>query len=431
MKILLINTYDFGGAANACLRLHKGLLKQKLESNVLLKSKTNDFQNTETFQPLPITPPAPYTRIKDKIHRIALEFKLAKPKKEPFTYQEEFKKQRNKNLEMFSYPNSHYDITQSSTFQQSDIINLHWVADFLDWKSFFTKNTKPVVWTLHDQNPFLGGEHYPEVFLGIDEKGFPIKRKYTERELEEENKLLNLKKEILKNVANLHIVSPSKWLLEKSKKSELFSRYKHSHIPNGFPIDIFKPYKQKFCREVLGIPQDKKVFLFVSDSLENNRKGYAYLQQALENISEKYRKNLVLCAIGNQKNVKNQNTILKLGKIKDERLMAIAYSAADIFIIPSLEDNLPNTMIESILCGTPVIGFGIGGIPEVILGNQIGYLCPKISVQSLKETIEKFLENPNIFDREKIAQEARAKYALGVQAKKYIELYRDIFNNSK
>lgn len=424
MNITLINTFDSGGAAKACIRLHQGLLTQSVQSTLLLRRKSGGVQSSVLFEPQ-ITF---QEKLSNKIRRIAVELKLAKEDK--FWRESAFIRSRPKGLEAFSFPYTDTDLSQSPSYQSADIINLHWVAGFLDWESFFAKNTKPIVWTLHDQNPFLGGEHYAERFLGTDEKGFPIPRKYTQKELDEEKRLLAIKKKALEKVKNLHIVAPSKWLLESSQNSELFGRFPHHHIPYGYPTDIFKAYDRQFCREVLGIPQDKTVLLFVADSVDNSRKGYVYLQKALESLAEKYKQQVFLCAIGSKSNIENQTQVLELGKIHDERLMAMAYSAVDAFVIPSLEDNLPNTMLESVLCGTPVIGFKTGGIPDIVLDAQTGYLCPEISVQSLKETIEKFLENPKVFDREKIAQAAKEKYALEVQAKKYIALYQNILNNS-
>jgi glycosyltransferase involved in cell wall biosynthesis len=430
MKITIVNTYSFGGAANACIRLHKGLLKENINSKLLL-SKNIDLSLPNTFvcesKTLSSTP---LQKFKNKIKKIAHELKIVNldKKKNIKSKKQIFLESRDKRLEMFSFIDSNYDITENHLCKNTDIINLHWVANFLDWQTFFTKNTKPIVWTLHDQNPFLGGEHYAERFLGINEKGFPILREYTDNEIIESKKILQSKQTILKNVNNIHIVSPSKWLLNSSKNSEIFSNYPHYHIPYGFPTDIFKIYNKSFCREVLNIPQDKIVLLFVADSLESSRKGYEYLQKSLKIISDKYQEQIFLCAIGNNSNVRTENNILELGKISDERIMAIAYGASDVFIIPSLEDNLPNTMIEAGLCGTPVIGFPVGGILDFVEDGKNGYLCPEISVQSLKETIEKFLDNPNIFDREKIAKEAKEKYALDIQAKAYIQLYQSILN---
>jgi glycosyltransferase involved in cell wall biosynthesis len=424
MNILLINTFDFGGAAKACLRLQEGLLAENPNTKLLLKRKTNTSQaQTYTFIPLK---PSLTQKIVNKTRSLATELKLINPNK--YWREAQFLHKRQKGLEAFNFPYTDLDITKSALYQEADIINLHWVAQFLDWTTFFNRNTKPIVWTMHDQNPFLGGEHYAERFLGIDEKGYPLPRKYTDDELKEEKRLLQIKRKALKNVHSFHIVSPSHWLLESSKNSELFKSFPHHHIPYGFPTDIFKPYPKQFCREILGIPQDKIVLLFVADSIHNSRKGYIYLKKALENLSENYQDQVILCAIGSTTNLIQKNQVIEMGKIYDERLLAMTYNAANAFIIPSLEDNLPNTMIESILCGTPVIGFNVGGISDVVINQRTGYLCPEISVQALKETIEKFLANPFVFDRKQIAEEAKLKYDLGTQAESYMNLFNNVLS---
>ena len=419
MKILHINTYDTGGAAKACLRLHQGLLEENIDSKALIKERSNYLPLTFSFIPALANFKV---KLKDKLIRIGKELKLLGLHSEQEKTEIALKKVR-KGLEMFIYPFAVTDITESPLYKEADIIHLHWVASFLDWQSFFAKNTKPVVWTLHDQNPFLGIEYYAERFLGIDDKGMPIERKYQKQELQEEKKMVDFKKNILKNIDNLTIIAPSKWLLDESKKSQVFEKYQHFHIPNGFPIEVFKPHNKDFCREILGLPQNKKVILFVADSVENNRKGFVFLKKALEKIKNE---EIVLCAIGSKTNIEQQNNLIELGKIQDERLMAMAYSAADVFVIPSLEDNLPNTMIESLLCGTPIIGFPVGGILDVLEDSENGYLCSEISVEALQKNIEKFLNNSHLFDRQRIAQKAQEEYALQVQAKKYVNLYHSI-----
>lgn len=420
MKILHINTFDLGGAAKACLRLHLGLLKNNFSSKVLLNQKIQNIQNTFVFQDT--TKPSIGIKLKNKVIRIAKELKILPLYNSQEKRTIQLQRQR-KGLEIFSFPISTSNITQSPLYHEADIINLHWVANFLDWKTFFAKNTKPVVWTLHDQNPFLGIEHYAERFTGIDEKGYPIPRKYTDIELQESAYWLNYKKKCLQNIKNLHIVSPSKWLLESSKNSELFAQYPHYHIPYGFPTDIFRPLEKKVCREILGLPMEKKIILFVADGIENTRKGFAFLKKALEQLQNP---EVCLCAIGSKTQLEQKENLIELGKITDESFMAMAYSAADVFVIPSLEDNFPNTMIESLLCGTPVVGFPTGGITDAIQHGKNGYLCQNISAQSLQTNLTQFLATPHIFNRQAIAQDAAQKYALEVQAQSYINLYRSI-----
>ncbi|MFN3316005.1 MAG: glycosyltransferase [Raineya sp.] len=418
MKILHINTMDYGGAAKACLRLHQGLLLEGVSSKVLFKYKTSQIPETYFFTP----PPTDFVeKLKNKVIRISQELKLLPYLSTQEKLEISLRKQR-KGLEYFSYPFAPTDITKNPLYKEADIIHLHWVADFLDWKSFFAKNCKPIVWTLHDQNPFLGIEHYAERFLGIDENGKPIPRKYTPQEIAEEKKMISFKKKILEKVDNLIIVAPSKWLMEESQKSEVLGKYPHYHIPYGFPTEIFKPYNKFFCQEILGLPKEKKLILFVADSVDNHRKGFAFLKKALEGIENK---EVILCAVGSKASIENKDNLIELGRIQDERLMAMAYSAADVFVIPSLEDNLPNTMIESLLCGTPVVGFPVGGILDVVENGENGYICENIDVSSLQDTIEKSIYYS--FCREEIALKAKEKFSLCVQAKNYIELYKKLY----
>jgi hypothetical protein len=167
MKILLVNTYDNGGAANACIRLHQGLLNQGVASKLLLLHKTKDIEKSYLFKKNPETNNRSRSYYFKRIqHKIAKKwnFTFLKPR---LSKEEVFFKKRAAGLELFSSPYSKYDITNSPLYQEADIINLHWVAGFLDYESFFKKNKKPVIWTLHDMHPFTGGEHYVEMIHGI------------------------------------------------------------------------------------------------------------------------------------------------------------------------------------------------------------------------------------------------------------------------
>ncbi len=426
MKILIVNTYDRGGAANSCNRLHKGLLLAGMASKVLLKFKQNNWPNSFCFKPaqkkLSLA-----SKIKNKILRILKEIKLYKPNVQQ-NEEQDFLNGRQRELEMFSFPNSGLDITESELYKEADIINLHWVANFLDVTTFFKENNKPVVWTLHDMNPFSGGEHYSEQFLGMDDEGVLISRIVLENEKRVSKLNIEIKKQALSNFNKLTIVAPSEWLAEEARKSEVFKNYPVICIPYGLDAEIYKPRNKEYSRDLLGIPKDKKVLLFVADSISNNRKGFVFLKRAFEQLADK---NIVLCAIGNKNSdLESLSNSIELGSINDERLMSIAYSAADVFVIPSLMDNLPNTVLESLMCGTPVIGFPVGGIPDMIQDGENGFLTQDISVYSLLKTLTKFLNSSELFDRNKIRENAVKKYDQKIQASSYIKLFDSILNET-
>lgn len=440
MKLVVINTVDTGGAANSCIRLHESLLHTRVSSKLLLLHKTKGIKCSYKFvaankpvQSQPVQIPPISVRLKNKLYRIAREFKLVRDtpstsQRVADTKENEFLKSRSPQLTMLSYPYSRFDITESPIYQQSDIINLHWVANFLDYPSFFEKNKKPVVWTLHDMSPFLGLEHYDEAFIGIDENGFPIDRIKTDAELEFFDSFLAEKKKIFSKIENLTIVAPSKWLAFEAEKSGVFQNSKIHHIPYGLDSEVFKERDRHFSRDMLGIPQDKKVILFVADSINNSRKGFAFLKRAFKKLNDP---NLVLCAIGRKSvDLESLDNVIELGAIHDERFMSAAYSAADVFVIPSLMDNLPNTVLESIMCGTPVIGFPIGGIPDMIQNGENGYLTDDVSVSSLHETILKFIDTAHIFNRKTIRENATEQYSSQIQAKAYTALFDAIMNKN-
>ena len=423
IKVLLVNTYDKGGAAKACIRLHEGLLAKNVTSNLLFKAKQEIIPNSLQFKSRN-KKKSIFLRIKLKIKRLLLELNLLEVKPQ---VNESFFKERNSRLELFSFPNSNLDITESKLYKEADIINLHWVAGFVDYESFFKKNKKPVIWTLHDMNPFTGGEHFVEENLGIDNKGKPIKRILTDLEKETFSKGLDLKMKSLKNVYNLHIVVLCKWMYKEVKKSKLFYDFPVHLIPNGINTNVFKPRDKVYSKNIFNLPSEKKIILFVADSINNNRKGFIFLKKVFEQLNTN---DLILCTVG-QKSVdfNSEKAVIHLGNINDERLMSIAYSLADVFVIPSLMDNLPNTVLESLSCGTPVIGFPTGGINDLIVHGENGLLTKEVSVDSLLETINLFLNSICNFDRNTIREKALNNYSQNIQANKYIKLFETILKN--
>jgi glycosyltransferase involved in cell wall biosynthesis len=426
MKVLLVNTYDRGGASNSCIRLHQGLLEQGIDSKLLLLHKTKDIEKSYLFKNNPETISRSmsyyFKRMQQKIVK-KLNLFFLKPK---LSEEQVFFKNRAAGLELFSFPQSTYDITNSPLYQEADIVNLHWVAGFLDYESFFKKNKKPVIWTLHDMHPFTGGEHYVEIQYSINDIGLPKVRVYSDIEKMISKKNLNLKMASLRDVKSIIIVSPSQWLKNKSQNSSLFKEFSTHLIPYGLDHKVFKRRDKRFSRDFFNIPLNKKVILFVADNIGNSRKGFEYLKKACEGLE---RNDVILCSIGFSKpNINSSIQTLHLGEIKDDRIMSLVYSLSDVFVIPSLMDNLPNTVLESLLCGTPVIGFPVGGILDMIQNNLNGIVTKDISVASLEKSLNLFLEVGVESSSEEISKNSLEKYALNIQAEKYIKLFNEILS---
>ncbi|NEQ54789.1 MAG: glycosyltransferase [Leptolyngbya sp. SIO3F4] len=403
MKILHVNTLCEGGAATACINLHKGLLQEGIDSMFLSLNETNSN-----------IPECDSLRSYYKgLDRFIFEQKNIFYKSHiNFVF-------RNYPIvqEPLMSPNSFFDITDHPFYHKADVINLHWVGGFLDYTSFFKRNKKPVVWTLHDMSPFSPGYPY--------EKNFP---KATFKKLE--SKFIKTKIASLRE-KNITVISPSRWLMNKSLQSKVFKNFTHLNIPYGIDTNLFKIYDRNVAREILGLPKEKNILLFVSDIVENKRKGLHLLFESIKSI--KNSDNLILCTIGKKQNnmdVKGQLNIIELGSFKDPILMALAYSAADLFLIPSVEDNLPNTVLESLACGTPVIGFKVGGVPEMIEHKINGLLCPTIDSLNLAKSIKRFLNKDYLFDKDFVSNKAKKEYDLSIQARAYIEVYSNLLNNN-
>ncbi len=435
MKTLTLNTNNSaGGATKACIRLHQSLIEQGLDTDLMMLEqprggvpRSHNFyefyvqQQREKKQRMPLGAKV-YKKIRYELGKDeeALENKR-------MALEEKLNRDRTHKVEVFSFAQSQYRIREHPLYEQAQVVNLHCVnSNFLDYPSFFTHNPKPIVWTLHDMNPFTGGCVYAEGCPGFitDCHNCPQLQGTTDPNYTQ--KSLAIKLNAMQNYQKLVVVSPSRWLMKESQQSALFKNYRHVHIPYGIDSNVFQPRDKAFSRQLLGIPEDKPVILFVSYVVDNKRKGYSYLLEAFEKLN--LQGQVTLCAVGMKGTGQARAGFVELGSISDERIMSLAYSAADVFVIPSLEDNLPNTVLESLLCGTPVIGFPIGGIPDMIEDGKNGFLCSSVHVDALAQSLHTFLENPTVFSRAYIRQQAVDKYDSVVQAHAYLKLYHELLD---
>jgi glycosyltransferase involved in cell wall biosynthesis len=419
MKVLLINTFDRGGAGSACLRLHHALLKNGIDSTLLTLNKTRqDIKNHLCYEELNISN---YRLLSTKLRHNFKKLILSKKLKSI----NQLKNKASLETDYFSSIQTQYRIEKWSNIESFDVIHLHWVSDFVNWKTFFNSpNIKNIVWTLHDLNPFTGGYHYSNGYQGYIEYDHSppflkesIAPNYAYKQLIEKIKILKNKR--------LIIVPLSNWLMNCSKKSTLFKHYSHYLIPNSVDTDIFKPKNQNQARKILGLPETTKIILFVSDNIKKKRKGFEYLLKALRMMDTK---SVTLCCVGN--NMESNDNLYSFGHIDDETQMSLIYNAADIFVLPTIEDNLPNVVVESLCCGTPVIGFKIGGMTDMIQSGINGILCDEINSQSLSDNIDFYFKNKSEYNKLEIAQNAHNLYNFNTQANSFTKLY-SLISNSK
>jgi glycosyltransferase involved in cell wall biosynthesis len=402
MKVVHVSTSTTGGAGIAALRLHCGLLQKSVDSSfiALYTSKkgafpNNIFQFNHNYSLL--------NRIKRKLNLPVLQ------QKENNTMIHGLKK----DYELFSFPFTDFRVEEDDLLRNADIVHLHWVSNFINYPTFFKKIKKPIVWTFHDMNPLLGGFHYlgdkyrNESFSSIEER------------------LKKMKIAELKHANNLTVVTPSQWLGNDLKMNSAFRNVRYAHIPYGLDLSVFKPQDKSFARSQFNIPLGRKVILFVSENVTNYRKGFDLLTEAIREID--LASEFLLVSIGKGKTGFSQNgRIMALGKIADDRLMSLLYSAADVFVLPSREDNFPNVMLEAMACGTPVIAFDRGGMREVIRNNYNGILVEDVTAKGLRTAIELFISGHCIFDSKEIRDFAVHNFDLILQASRYLKLYQRI-----
>lgn len=402
MKVLHINTTDRGGAAKALTRLHEGLLEQSIDSKVLTL-----YHETSSYAKKIYPFHNGHHSILDKA-KYSVLYRIDDLKKKKIL------KNKNKSYEVFSFPFTIYNLHKHPLVKEADIIHLHWVGDFLDYSSFFEKINKPIVWTLHDLNPFSGGFHYSED---------SIENQLAFQDLEKE--YLHIKEKAVKNQENLHIVCLSKWIENISKKSSIFQNFPHHLIPNGLNLKVFKEYDNTITRKKLNLPLDEKIILFVADNINNHRKGFKYLKQALKELELD---NFICILVGSYQEKTEEDYFLHFDFVKDDSMLAQIYTCTDAYIIPSLEDNLPNTVLESLACGTPVIGFDVGGVPDMIQNGKNGYLVTPRNSQELAQKITLILKDDNL--RKNMSNCSRriaeGKYSIERQSQKYIDLYNNV-----
>jgi len=420
MNVLQMSTGDItGGAAKASYRLTKGLRSIGQHCDMLVKYKTTDdpvVHGIDDAWLLKDNNPAPSTYFQDNyINRQRTEISNT----------------------LFSLFYSGYDVTNLDLVRTTDVINLHWVVNFQSPRTIahLASLGKPVVWTLHDQWPFTGGCHYSAGCAKYRTNCSPCPQL-----LDDSAGLISA---LLRDKvhyfgdAPITIVSPSQWLADCARESTLFRKHRVETIPNSLETDVFSPLEKETARKKLGLHEEGLILLFGSESGSEKRKGFKELLSAIQICmeSERFagmvrdRKITVMCFGHPAKELESSGLhVIPLGFLETDENIRNAYCAADIFILPSLEDNLPNTMLESMSCGIPVIAFNTGGMPDVIIDEHSGLIVPSGDIRALSHAIVSLS-----FDRQKrermsknCRKEAVAKYSLETQARRYLQLYDDL-----
>lgn len=417
MKINIINTFDnYGGAARAAFRLYRGLRDAVGDDCAMLSLyKYSQDPGVRTLAP---------AAAEDVARAHAIEAEIA-AETAPYPV-----------LQAGGFPPFHSERSPFGDIlvQQmpaADVVNLHWVRGFVDYGAFFRSRPpgQPVVWTLHDMNAFTGGCHYTAgCDRYIDACGACPVLESTDPE-DASFQVLQRKRAILaaRTGGPLHVVAPSRWLAAEAKRSRLFADLPVSVIPYGLETDVFVPHDRQAARQSFNLPADLKIILFIAHVVTDPRKGLARLDEALARLGPQNDVALLLVGQGTP-TLTAPVQCLRSGLVNDDATVSRLYSAADLVVVPSLEDNLPNTVLEAMASGTATAGFAIGGIPDMIIPGETGFLADPADPQSLDRALAEALADPARLAA--LGRGARARvereHTLARQAERYLDLYRSL-----
>lgn len=231
--------------------------------------------------------------------------------------------------------------------------------------------------------------------------------------------------------SSITIIAPSQWIAALVRQSPLLGDFKTYIIPNGLDTSVFRPIPKEIARCLLDIDQSKRVILFSAQNINHPRKGGFLLKEALIKLAQKKIQDVMLLVTG-KGNYSFESEfnfpVKRLGFINNDLMLAAVYSAADVFVMPALAENLPNVILESMACGTPSVAFNIGGIPEVISHMELGYLARHKDVDDLVKGIELVLENNELRRTMSLhcRRVAESKFSLSLQIQHFRDLYQDL-----
>ena len=412
MRPLLLSTFDrIGGAARAAYRLHRGLKRIGVDSTLVVQRKVSDDASVL----------GPEGR-----------FAKAAAYARPFLDSLPLRRYPHKRDGLFSPAVLPEGLARRIEALRGDLVHLHWVAGGFLRPETLSKFKLPIVWTLHDSWAFTGGCHVPGACVRYREACGACPALGSRRERDLSRRILERKRRAWDRLP-LTLVAPSRWLAEAARSSALFRSARVEVIPNGLDLVRFKPTERRAAREFLGLSQDRSILLFGGvGSLADPNKGFSLLVEALERLgSQRGSREVELLVVG----VSEASRPLRLpvparfvGPLGDDESMALYQTAADALVLPSLQENQPNMVIESMACGTPTIAFRAAGLPDLVEHERTGYLAEPYAAEGLARGIAWVLEDEE--RRRRLGQEARRRaerdHELDSVARRYAALYQEL-----
>lgn len=409
MKVLVVNTSELtGGAAIAAGRLAEALTREGVEVTMLVR----DASAAPAQWVMPASTP-----VLDKVRFVAergLIFAANGLQREGLF-----------GVDIGAFG---HDITRLPAFREADVIHLHWVnQSFLSMADIrrVLRSGKPVVWTLHDQWPFTAICHYSDGCRRFTTGCFRCPQLGGLRHPDIARMVFRAKRRAYAG-ARLAFVGCSRWIAGLARESALTAGHEVTSIPNPFPVWRFLPLDRAEARRRLGLPADRRLVLFASAKVTDPRKGLVWFVQACRLLADGGDDPGFDVAVmgGHAEELASMlpGNVHLLGYVNGDEALRAAYSAADLFVTPSLQDNLPNTIVEAMACGTPCVAFATGGIPEMITHGSDGFLAAAGSAEKLADGIS-FILGHDAPESLRKAARRKAETMYGDTARSYIDLY--------
>ena len=411
MKILQINTDNAsGGAGRAASRLHSGLKQLGNVSRMIVRTKSGLDDNIQTI---------PRTSIIGR----GIEYLL----KHYYHYG---------SFHYLYYPSMRVFLKHPWVLD-ADVINLHNIHGNYFAYPCLPKLThkKPVVWTLHDMWGFTG--HCSYSFTCQRWKtgcgSCPDLEVYPQIRIDTTHLQWRIKS-ILYQRSILTIVTPSEWLLSLTRISPLLGSFQVRCIPNSVNTEIFRPLDRMSVRKAFDLPTDTFLLFYVSGKLQDKRKGNDLFISCMQKLaSELPSINLAVVTVGEGTELWKEHIpfpVYPLGSISNDNILAACYSSVDLLVLTTRMDNLPNTLLESMACGTPCVSFNVGGVSEAVNHLETGYLAQAEAIDDLTIGITSFLHNNDLLEKCRLNSRLKAiqEFAIHIQAERYLELYQSIVN---
>lgn len=412
MKVLTVAATDrIGGAGIAAYRLHRALADAGIGSEMLVWRKTTSDASVHRLAPMLSLRARAQRKFAARRHQNLLE---SNPRISGSAYW---------SMNLFGYP-----IASAVNACEADIVNLHWVGDnFLPLQQLRLIKA-PIVWTLHDMWAFTGGCHYAGDCRRYLETCGNCPQLSGPKHDDISARVNRRKREAWAGVP-LTVVCPSRWLASGAGQSAILGEKRIEVIANPIDTREFKPLDRGEARYAFNLPLDKKLVLFGAvDGTADPRKGFAYLRDALKLFAAGSGVELVVFGADGAEATGLELPSHRIGSLRDTVSLNLLYSACDVFVLPALQDNLPNTLMEALACGTPCVAFDSGGVGDLLQHQENGYLAQRADAVDLLQGIQWCLAQE--WWPERIHQQVVERYNADRISEQYIVLYQSLLGDS-